>query len=105
LQKRKTTTDRHSNKERNSAVQITLIPVKAQLPKKSLFKSSSPPAAFGFFLVYNLLWIFEAIDSSSPTSGGRDRKEPRSAAKRQMSREEQKTLEIRREGWRDFQWK
>ncbi len=88
-----------------STLQITLISVKAQLPKKSLFKSSSPPPAFGFFLVYNLLWILEAIDSSWPTSGGRDRKEPRSAAKRQTSREEQKKLEIRREGWRDFQWK
>ncbi len=47
-----------------SSLQIILISVKAQLPKKSLFKSSSPPPAFGFFLVHNLLWILEAIDSS-----------------------------------------
>jgi hypothetical protein len=58
-------TDIQTNKEiLLSSLQITLIPVKAQLPKKSLFKSSSPPPAFGFFLVYNLLWILEAIDSS-----------------------------------------
>lgn len=47
-----------------SSLQITLIPVKAQPRKKSQFKSASPPPAFGFFLVYNLLWILEAIDSS-----------------------------------------
>ncbi len=51
-----------------------------------------------FFLSITLLWVLEAINSSWQTSGGIDRKEARAAGLLQLSKEEQKKLDIRREG-------
>jgi hypothetical protein len=56
-------TDIHTQ-QRYYKIHNGFVGASTYVPKESLFKSSSPPPPFGFFLVdkYSAVWVFESID-------------------------------------------